>query len=243
MLDERAASIQVVDEERGGLRLVGSRGFHPTSAAFWELVVPDSASTCAMALAGGDRVVVPDLEAAEALAGTADLHEYRRSGLRAVQSTPLLGRDGRVVGMISTHWRQPRKPAADELLLVDLLGQIAVPDGLPLRCAWCGRFEINGEFQQVPAFLQGEPALLREHSTHGICPGCLDGELDTSLGARAGDARRLARQLRGDAQALRAETEHARRRAEKNLHRANPSAVDPADPSQHDHGAGGHRRR
>jgi len=37
------------------------------------------------------------------LAGTDDLHEYRRSSLRAVQSTPLLTADGQVVGMLSTH--------------------------------------------------------------------------------------------------------------------------------------------
>jgi DNA-binding CsgD family transcriptional regulator len=103
--------------------LAGWRGFHPDSAAFWDLVVPESASTCGMALVTGDRVVVPDLEIAEGLAGTEDLHEYRRSRLRAVQSTPLVGGDGVVVGMISTHWRSAHEPSAVELRRLDELAR------------------------------------------------------------------------------------------------------------------------
>lgn len=118
-----AASVQVYDEEIGGLRLAGWRGFHPASAAFWEVVVPESASTCGMALVTGDRVVVPDLEAEEALAGSEDLDEYRRSRLRAVHSTPLVVDDAGVVGMISTHWRTAHEPSAAELRRVDSLAR------------------------------------------------------------------------------------------------------------------------
>lgn len=118
-----AASVQVYDEELGGLRLAGWRGFHPASAVFWQVVVPESASTCGMALVTGDRVVVPDLEAEEALAGSEDLDEYRRSGLRAVQSTPLVVDDGGVVGMISMHWSAPHQPSAAELRRIDSLAR------------------------------------------------------------------------------------------------------------------------
>lgn len=120
-----AASIQVLDHDRGGLRLVGWRGFDPSSAEFWGLVVPDSACTCGLALDRGDRVVVSDVEAAVELAGSEDLEEYRRSGLRAVQSTPLVAGDGRVLGMVSTHWRQRHEVHAEELLSIDLLAELA----------------------------------------------------------------------------------------------------------------------
>lgn len=120
-----AASVQVFDDDRGGLRLVGWRGFDPASAEFWGLVVPESASTCGLALAGGDRVVVSDVEAAAALAGSEDLEEYRRSRLRAVQSTPLVADDGHVLGMLSTHWHQPHEVRGEELLAIDLLAQLA----------------------------------------------------------------------------------------------------------------------
>lgn len=120
-----AASVQVFDHDRGGLRLAGWQGFDPASARFWGLVVPDSASTCGLALVGGDRVVVSDVEEAAALAGSEDLEEYRRSQLRAVQSTPLIADDGRLVGMLSTHWRQPHEVRAEELLAIDLLAHLA----------------------------------------------------------------------------------------------------------------------
>src|SRR5262249_62130325 len=51
-------------------------------------------------------------------------HEYRRSGLRAVQPTPLFTGDGRVVGMLSTHWRSPHEVRAEELRRIDLLAGV-----------------------------------------------------------------------------------------------------------------------
>ena len=89
-------SMQELDPERGDLRLLAWRGLHPESAAFWEWVRFDSASTCGQALSSGHRVIVSDIEACDWMAGTADLDGYRRSGIRAVQSTPLLSRSGRL---------------------------------------------------------------------------------------------------------------------------------------------------
>ena len=122
-----AVSVQVVDDARPDrLRLIAWRGFHPASAAFWQFVRSGSATTCGAALAAGDRLVMPDLEEVEALVGSGDLHEYRRSGLRAVQSTPLRGRNGRVMGVLSTHWRSPHAPREEELRLIDQLAQKAL---------------------------------------------------------------------------------------------------------------------
>jgi PAS domain S-box-containing protein len=118
-------SMQVFRSERGDLRLLAQRGFHPRSAAYWEWVRLDAASTCGMALSAGCRVVVEDTEACEAMVGTADLDAYRRSGIRAVQSTPLLARSGRLLGMISTHWRKPHRPTERELQPLDVLARQA----------------------------------------------------------------------------------------------------------------------
>jgi PAS domain S-box-containing protein len=67
--------------------------------------------------------VTPDVEAAAV--GAAHLEEYRRSNIRAVQSTPLLSRSGQLLGMISTHWREPHQPADRALRLLDVLGRLA----------------------------------------------------------------------------------------------------------------------
>jgi len=92
LMSSDMASMQSLDPERNRLRLLAWKGFHPQSARFWEWVYLDSASTCGLALFSGGRVVVPDVETSDFMAGTADLDEYRRSNIRAVQSTPLLSR-------------------------------------------------------------------------------------------------------------------------------------------------------
>jgi hypothetical protein len=60
-----------------------------------------------MALSAGCRVIVPGIEACDAMEGTADLTACRRSDIRAGQSTPLVSRSGQLLGMISTYWRKP----------------------------------------------------------------------------------------------------------------------------------------
>ena len=57
----------------GELRLLAWRGFHSESAAFWERVRLDSASTCALALSEGRRIIVPDTEACDFMAGADDV--------------------------------------------------------------------------------------------------------------------------------------------------------------------------
>jgi PAS domain S-box-containing protein len=59
------------------------------------------------------------------LAGTTDLDQYRRSKIRAVQSTPLVSRSGKLLGMISTHWREPHQPAERALWRLDVLARQA----------------------------------------------------------------------------------------------------------------------
>lgn len=125
LMSSDMASMQSLDPERNQLRLLAWKGFHPQSAAFWEWVFLDSASTCGMALSAGRRVTVRDIETCDFMAGTTDLDEYRRSNIRAVQSTPLLSRSGQVLGMISTHWREPHRPTEGALKRLDLLARQA----------------------------------------------------------------------------------------------------------------------
>jgi GAF domain-containing protein len=82
-----------------------------------------SASTCGLVFSTGARVVVPDVETCDFMAGTSDLDEYRRSNIRAVQSTPLLSVSGKLLGMISTHWRDPHQPAERALRRLDVLAR------------------------------------------------------------------------------------------------------------------------
>ena len=125
LMSSDMASIQLLDPQHDNLRLLAWKGFHPQSAAFWESVHFNSACSCGLALATGARVVVPDSESCDFMAGTADLDEYRRSNIRAVQSTPLVSRSGQLLGMISTHWREPHQPAEPALRRLDVLARQA----------------------------------------------------------------------------------------------------------------------
>lgn len=117
------ASIQVLSAERNQLFLLAEIGFAPESAKFWEWVGLESPSACGHALAAGRQVIVPDVESWAA--GSEDLAYFRVSGIRAVQSTPLIARDGCFVGMISTHWRAVHRPSERELRLLDVLARQA----------------------------------------------------------------------------------------------------------------------
>lgn len=118
-------SIQVFDRERGELKLIASRGLHPESVAFWEWVRPGSHSACGQSFSSRGRVIVSDVETCAFMAGTADIELCRRSGVRAVQSTPLISRSGPLLGIISTHWGQPHQPSERALLQIDVLARQA----------------------------------------------------------------------------------------------------------------------
>jgi len=122
------ASIQMLYPERGTggeLRLLGYRGFNAQAAKFWEWVRPASRSACGVALHTGQRVVVPDVQQCDFMAGSDDLETYLQTGIHAVQTTPLFSRSGVLLGMISTHWREPHEPTASELGTLDVLARQA----------------------------------------------------------------------------------------------------------------------
>ena len=70
-------------------------------------------------------MIIEDVGHQPSMEGSADLDRYRRTGIAAVQSTPLFARDGQIVGMISTHWTRPHMPAERDLRLLDILARQA----------------------------------------------------------------------------------------------------------------------
>jgi PAS domain S-box-containing protein len=120
-----AASVQMLAAGHASLTLLAWKNLHPDSAVFWQRVEIGAGSTCSRALRDNERVVVADIEACEFMAGTQDLQECRRSGMRAVQSTPLRSRSSRALGMISTHWRTPHTPTEEDFRYFDVLARLA----------------------------------------------------------------------------------------------------------------------
>jgi PAS domain S-box-containing protein len=120
-----AACLQMVAADNTSLRLLAWTNFHPDCVPFWERVAAGAGSTCSKALVDNQRVVVTDIEACEFMAGTQEQVEYRRAGVRGVQSTPLRSRTGRLLGMLSTHWRTPHTSPEDDFRFFDVLARQA----------------------------------------------------------------------------------------------------------------------
>jgi signal transduction histidine kinase len=122
------ASMQALHPERGihgELQLLAHKGFTQHAAKFWEWVGIDDASTCGVALRIQQRVIVSDVEKCDYMQGTEDLAAFRETGIRACQTTPLLSRSGKILGMISTHWNKPHYPQEGKLRFLDVLARQA----------------------------------------------------------------------------------------------------------------------
>jgi GAF domain-containing protein len=85
----------------------------------------DSGCTCGEALRTRQRAIATDVETCAFMAGTPDREAHLQAGMRAAQSTPLISRDGRLLGMLSAHWRQPHHPGESELRRFDILARQA----------------------------------------------------------------------------------------------------------------------
>lgn len=126
LLDADCASIQTRMQDRPQLRLVAARGLLPETVAFWDRVDAGASTRCGQALSRGERIIIPDVERDDLLAGTQDLHHLRLCGIRAMQATPLISHAGEPIGMLSTHWRREYRPSADMLRLMDVLARQVV---------------------------------------------------------------------------------------------------------------------
>jgi signal transduction histidine kinase/ActR/RegA family two-component response regulator len=118
-------SMQCYDPVRGELQIIAHQGLNQEALDHWRWVYAGRPCTCGMALAAGERVIVPDFEACAALQGTDDLAAFRKAGVQSAQSTPLLTRDGRLIGMITTHWTRRHEPAERDLRLLDIVARQA----------------------------------------------------------------------------------------------------------------------
>jgi len=76
-------------------------------------------------MAQRQRVIIEDVQESEVFAGRLSLEMQLRAGIRAVQSTPLISRSGKLLGMFSTHYKSPRRPHDRALRMLDLLARQA----------------------------------------------------------------------------------------------------------------------
>ncbi|HPF41240.1 MAG TPA: PAS domain S-box protein [Phycisphaerae bacterium] len=87
---------------------------------------PDAADMpCHRAVTTGKRVVISDLSKYAESHEVVHVRALLAEGISAVESTPLIARSGRILGVISTHYRVPTRPDDWALQRLDLLARQA----------------------------------------------------------------------------------------------------------------------
>ena len=115
-------NIQLVSGNSSHLTITAQRGFDKPFLEFFNSVSHGQAA-CGTALQQVRRILVPDVTKSPLFLRTPSLEILLDARVRAVQSTPLVGRSGLVVGILSTHYRSCRVPSKDDLRVIDRLAR------------------------------------------------------------------------------------------------------------------------
>src|SRR5688572_9378951 len=122
LLNADFGNLQLFNQQSQALKIVAQRGFQQDFLDHFGNVNEESAA-CGRAMRQGVRVIIEDVKSDPGFAP--HRHIAASAGFRAVQSTPLFSRSGEVLGMISSHFRQPHRPSEHELRFIDLYARLA----------------------------------------------------------------------------------------------------------------------
>jgi PAS domain S-box-containing protein len=111
-------NIELYDPQSRALEIVAQHGFSPAHLDHFRTVAVGDGSAYERALASGERIVIEDVERDAPFAPHRGI--AAAAGFRALQSTILKTRTGGVLGVLSTHFRDPGRPPDRDLRLVDL---------------------------------------------------------------------------------------------------------------------------
>lgn len=118
------ANVQLFDPASEALCIEAQSGFGQPFLDFFDSV-HDGQAACGRAFKNREQVIVKDVTESQIFLGTPALEVVLDAGVRGVQSTPLVGPSGCILGIISTHWRRPWRPSNRELSLLELLARNA----------------------------------------------------------------------------------------------------------------------
>jgi len=115
-------NVQLFDPATGALAIAAHSGF---SAEFLEYfaIVDDEHAACGRAAKTGAQAVIVDVDTDRGFAPHRGI--AATTGFRAVQSTPLADYSGRMIGMVSTHFRRPCRPPDRDLQILRYYGDVA----------------------------------------------------------------------------------------------------------------------
>lgn len=118
MLGAEMGNIQLYHPHKHVLEIVVQRGFCQEFLDYFRDLSTDDASVCAAAARGARRVVIADVMQDPDWAPLRTI--AAKAGYRGVQSTPLISRNGTLLGILSTHFRHAHTPSERDLRMLDL---------------------------------------------------------------------------------------------------------------------------
>jgi PAS domain S-box-containing protein len=118
LLGAGKGNVQLLDLQHGVLTIDAQQGFQQDFLEFFREVSATDDTACGRALRTGRRIVIEDVEKDALFAPFREV--ARAAGFRAVTSTPLIGKDGAPLGILSTHFAMPHRPSDQELHRLDL---------------------------------------------------------------------------------------------------------------------------
>ena len=119
-----AGTVQILDEATQELVLLAAQGFEQTMLKHFYRLNESSNTPCGIALKNGKRSFV-DFDVPERENPDESRRILMEAGYLSGQSTPLTTRSGKIIGMVSTHWRDHHRPSERELRFLDLLARQA----------------------------------------------------------------------------------------------------------------------
>jgi len=122
LLGADMSNIQLLNPQKQMLEIVAYRGFGRDYLTHFREVSLEYDSSCARSLRTGERIIIEDVNAPEFAVQKA---AAAMAGYRAVESTPLIGIDGKSIGIYSAFFRKPHRPTDQEQRWLDLYAQHA----------------------------------------------------------------------------------------------------------------------
>jgi PAS domain S-box-containing protein len=123
LLDAHQGNIQLYDPARDVLEIVAHRGLPEEFVTALRIVSRHDETASARALREGRRIIIEDVNEDPAYAPYRQIAAH--AGFRAVQATPMLGHDGRLLGILATELAEARPFSLHELRILDLYSRQA----------------------------------------------------------------------------------------------------------------------
>ncbi len=118
-------TLQLFDKKNAQLQILASQGVDQQLSETFRTMDADCLTACGEAIRQKRRVIVRDYATDPRFREGQPAKAHVAAGVRSAQSTPLISRAGRMVGMISCHWRKLYEPDERQLRLLDILARQA----------------------------------------------------------------------------------------------------------------------